>query len=192
MLCFAVGVTGCVATSDNATLQYNPQRPVAPAMQARNIPIYIQISDSRPNPYIISHKKNGYGQRTEAIASRENPADIIKNAMTLEFINQGFIIVPTPENSAVQLSVNLIEFYNDYTTKMVGADAISQIKMSLTATSHNGLRTYTKNMTVQAKDSNVVVMGEENAHAILNKALSKGMRELFSDSAFVTALSNVQ
>jgi uncharacterized lipoprotein len=67
-------------------------------------------------------------------------------------------------------------------------DAIADLNLSVTVKSQKGDLLYTRQVIAQGTEPNTQLMSGENARLALNRALESGIRSLFADQAFLSAL----
>jgi len=67
-------------------------------------------------------------------------------------------------------------------------DAVAELNMSVTMKAKNGDLLYSRQVIVQGVEQNVQLASGDNARIALNRALQNGVKVLFEDQAFLSAL----
>jgi uncharacterized lipoprotein len=78
------------------------------------------------------------------------------------------------------VTADLVRFYNDHKTGFFAADAAAELRMGVSVKKSSSDR--------QGKEENTLLMGGENARLALERALENGMKTLFEDRTFISAL----
>ncbi len=178
--------TGCALTTDRIELQYKQQQGVTQIPGANNISVAVKISDHRQDKSKVSSKKNGYGMEMAPILAVEDITVTIQRAIEQELLARGFQL--DAGAARVQIAADLTRFYNDHKMGFFAGDAIADLNMSVIVKSKNGDQLYSRKIVVQGIEPNTQLAGGENARLALNKALENGMKVLFEDQVFLTAL----
>lgn len=186
-LCVAViSLSGCALTTDRIELQYNQQAGVSQIHGARDVFVYVQVNDQRQDKSKVSCKKNGFGMEMAPILASEDVTVTIRRAIEQEIRARGFQL---GSNAAlVQIAADLTRFYNDHKTGFFAGDAVADLNMSVTVQSKEGDLLYSRQVVAQGVEPNTQLMTGENAKLALNRALENGIKYLFEDQTFLTAL----
>lgn len=118
--------------------------------------------------------------------SSQDVAVTVRRAMEQELSSRGFQL--SADAALVQITADLTRFYNDHKTGFFAGDAIADLNMSVIVKSKKGELLFTKQITAQGIEPNTQLMTGENARLALNRALENGMKSLFEDQAFLSAL----
>lgn len=181
-----LNMAGCAFTKEHITLQYNQPTLIAPVQGAKNVTVNVQVIDQRADKTKVGSKKNGFGAETAPILATEEVAITVRKAIEQELSARGFVI--ESEQALVQVSANLIRFYNDHKMGFFAGDAVADLNMDVTVKSKEGGVLYVKQIVVQGIEKNIQALSGNNARIALNRALENGMKVLFEDKAFVSAL----
>lgn len=133
----------------------------------------------------VSSKKNGYGMEMAPIIATEDVAVTIRRAIEQELQARGFKI---GTDALVQISADLIRFYNDHKVGFLSGDAVADLNMAVVVKSKEGGQLYSRQIIAQGLEPNTQLMTGDNAKLALNRALENGMKMLFEDQEFLSAL----
>jgi len=185
--CVAVAsLSGCALTTDRIELQYNQQQGVSPLAGANNISVNVQVTDQRQEKSKVSSKKNGFGMEMAPIIATEDVAVTVRKAMEKELQARGFRL--SSDAALIQIAAGLTRFYNDHKVGFFAGDAVADLNMSVTVRTTKGEQIYSRQLIAQGIEQNTQLMSGENARLALNRALENGMKDLFEDQAFLSAL----
>ena len=120
------------------------------------------------------------------IIAIEDVAVTVRRAIEQELRTRGFQL--GTDTALVQITADLTRFYNDHKTGFFAGDAVADINMSVTVKSKKGDLLYTRQIISQGIEPNTQLMSGENARLALNRALENGMKSLFEDQKFLSAL----
>lgn len=180
------GLSGCALTTDYVELQYKQQQGVSEIAGANNVSVNVQVTDLRQDKSKVSSKKNGYGMEMAPILAKEEVAITVRRAIEQELKARGFQL--GSDSALVQIAADLTRFYNDHKIGFFSGNAVADLNMSVTVKSKKGELLYTKQVFAQGVEANTQLMSGENARLALNLALDNGMKSLFEDQAFLSAL----
>ena len=181
-----VALSGCALTTDRIELQYNQQQGVSKIPGANNISVTVQVTDKRQDKSKVSSKKNGFGMEMAPILAAEDITSTVQRAIEQELSARGFIL--GSDAALVQIVADLNRFYNDHKNGFFAGDAVADLNMSVTVKSKKGDLIYTRQVIAQGVEPNIQLATGENAKLALNRALENGMKSLFEDQAFLSAL----
>jgi len=185
--CLAVvTLSGCALTTEQIELQYNQQQGVSQIPGANNVSVSVQVADQRQDKSKVSSKKNGFGMEMAPILVTEDVAVTVRRAIEQELRARGFQL--GSDAALVQIAADLARFYNDHKTGFFAGDAVADLNMSITVKSKKGDLLYTRQVVAQGIEPNTQLMSGNNARLALNRALENGMKSLFEDQAFLSAL----
>jgi uncharacterized lipoprotein len=185
--CLAVAtLSGCALTTERIELQYNQQQGVSQIPGANNVSVSVQVADQRQDKSKVSSKKNGFGMEMAPILVTEDVAVTVRRAIEQELQARGFQL--GSDAALVQIAADITRFYNDHKTGFFAGDAVADLNMSVTVKSKKGDSLYTRQVVAQGIEPNTQLMTGNNARLALNRALENGMKSLFEDQAFLSAL----
>lgn len=185
--CVAVsGLSGCALTTEQIELNYTQQAGVARVVGAENVAVNVQVADQRLDKSKVSSKKNGYGMEMAPITSAEDVAATVRKAIEKELQARGFQL--GSDAALVKVAADITRFYNDHKMGFFAGDAVADLNLSVTVKSKGGALLYAKQITAQGKEANTQLASGNNAKLALEQALGNGMKMLFDDPAFVSAL----
>lgn len=179
-------LSGCALTTDRIELQYSQQQGVSQISGANNVSINVQVADQRQDKSKVSSKKNGFGMEMAPILASEDVAVTVRRAIEQELRARGFQL--GSDAALIQIVGDLTRFYNDHKTGFFAGDAVADLNMSVAVKSKKGDLLYTRQVIAQGIEPNTQLMTGENARLALNRALQNGMKSLFEDQAFLSAL----
>jgi len=179
-------LSGCALTTDRIELQYNQQQGVSQIPGANNVSVSVQVADQRQDKSKVSSKKNAFGMEMAPILATEDVAVTVRKAIEQELRARGFQL--GSDAALVQIAADLTRFYNDHKTGFFAGDAVADLNMSVTVKSKKGDLLYTRQVVAQGIEPNTQLMTGNNARLALNRALENGMKSLFEDQAFLSAL----
>ncbi len=185
--CLAViNLSGCALTTDRIALQYNQQQGVSQIPGASNVSVNLQVVDQRQDKSKVSSKKNGYGMEMAPIIAIEDVAVTVRKAIEQELQARGFQL--DSDAARVQIAADLTRFYNDHKVGFFSGDAVADLNLFVTVKSKKGDLLYSRQVVAQGIEPNTQLMSGENARLALNRALENGMKSLFDDQSFLSAL----
>ena len=185
--CVAVfALSGCALTTDRIELQYNPQQGVAQISGANNAYVNVQVVDQRQDKSKVSTKKNTYGMEMAPIIATEDVGATLRRAIEQELRARGFQLGSA--DALVQIVADLNRFYSDHKVGFFAGDAVAELNLSVTVKSKKGVVLYMRQVAAQGLESNTQLYTGENARLALNRALENGIKYLFEDQAFISAL----
>lgn len=186
-VCLALaGLTGCALTTERIELQYNPQSAVTQMPGAKDVSVNVRVADQRQDKSKVSSKKNGFGIEMAPIIPSEDVAVTVRKAIEQELRARGFQLAAT--DPLIQIDADLIRFYNDHKVGFFSGDAVADLNMSVLVKSRSGSMLFSKQIAAQGIEPNTMLMTGENAKLALNRALESGLKILFEDRAFLSAL----
>jgi len=116
------------------------------------------------------------------IIATEDVAVTIRRAIEQELQARGFKI---NTDALVQISADLIRFYNDHKVGFLSGDAVADLNMAVTVKSKEGGQLYSRQIIAQGLEPNTQLMTGDNAKLALDRALENGMKILFEDQEFL-------
>ncbi|WP_223246793.1 YajG family lipoprotein [Sulfuriferula thiophila] len=179
-------LSGCALTTEQIELNYTQQAGVAKIAGADKVAVNVQVADQRTDKTKVSSKKNGYGMEMAPITATEDVAVTVRKAIEKELQARGFQL--SSDMALVKISADLTRFYNDHKTGFFSGDAVADLNMAVTVKSKDGQLLYAKQIVAQGIEPNTQLATGNNARIALNRALENGMKILFDDQAFLTAL----
>lgn len=179
-------LSGCALTTEQIALNYNQQTGVAKIAGADNVSVNVEVADQRPDKSKVSCKKNGYGMEMAPITATEDVALTIRKAIEQELQSRGFKL--NSDAALVKITADLARFYNDHKMGFFSGDAIADLNMSVIVKSKNGDQLYSKQIVAQGVEPYTQLATGNNAKLALDRALENGMKVLFEDQAFLSAL----
>lgn len=182
----AFALSGCALTTDHITLEYRKQPGAVELAAARGVKVSVEVSDLRQDKSKVSSKKNGYGMEMAPILATEDVAVTVRKAIETELSARGFQLDP---NALVKISGDLVRFYNDHKVGFFAGDAIAEFNMTVTVKDAGGKLLYSRQVMTQGMEKNTQLATGDNAKLALDRALDEGMKTLFEDQAFLTALT---
>ena len=186
-VCLALaGLTGCALTTERIELKYNPQSAVTQMPGAKDVSVNVRVADQRQDKSKVSSKKNGFGIEMAPIIPSEDVAVTVRKAIEQELRARGFQLAAT--DPLIQIEADLIRFYNDHKVGFFSGDAVADLNMSVLVKSRSGSMLFSKQIAAQGIEPNTMLMTGENAKLALNRALENGLKILFEDRTFLSAL----
>ena len=185
--CVAVAsLSGCALTTEQIELNYTQQAGVAKVAGAENVSVNVQVADQRLDKSKVSSKKNGFGVEMAPITAAEDVAVTVRKAIEQELQARGFQL--GSDAALVKVAADITRFYNDHKMGFFAGDAVADLNLSVTVKSKNGALLYSKQIIAQGKEANTQLATGNNAKLALDRALENGMKMLFEDPTFVSAL----
>ena len=185
----SVWLSGCALTTDRIDLSYTPQIGVSEIQGAKDVVVAVNINDQRQDKSNkVSCKKNGFGVEMAPILANEDVTITLQRAIEQELQLRGFKI---GSQALVSIIADLTRFWNDHKTGLFAGDSVADLNMSVLVKNKDGGILYTRQIVTQGVEENIQLMTGDNARLALDKALVNGMRLLFEDSAFISALIEV-
>jgi uncharacterized lipoprotein len=185
--CVAVAsLSGCALTTEQIVLDYTQQTGVAKIAGADNVSVNVQVADQRLDKSKVSSKKNGFGVEMAPITAAEDVAVTVRKAIEKELQARGFQL--GSDAALVKVAADVTRFYNDHKMGFFAGDAVADLSLSVSVKSKGGALLYAKQIVAQGKEANTQLATGNNARIALERALENGMKILFEDPAFVSAL----
>ncbi|MDP1646454.1 MAG: YajG family lipoprotein [Thiobacillus sp.] len=185
--CVAVAsLSGCALTTEQIELNYTQQAGVSRIAGAEKVAVNVQVADQRLDKSKVSSKKNGYGMEMAPITAAEDVAVTVRKAIEQELQARGFQL--GSDTALVKIAADLTRFYNDHKTGFFSGDAVADLNMSVTVKPGNGNLLFSRQIVAQSMEPNTQLMNGNNAKLALGRALENGMKMLFEDQAFLSAL----
>jgi uncharacterized lipoprotein YajG len=184
VVALAATVTACATTEETVSVGYLPSSaPVTAGAEA--IQVTVTAVDARTtNRARISTKINGYGMEMAPIRSKEEVADIVRDALSAEFKQHGYKLAA----GGPKVEAKVTTFYNQFGVGMWSGKANSEVNLTVAVTSPSGAQVYSRDLTGKASKT-VQMAGGKNAALSLSEALADDFKTLFADEAFTKALS---
>jgi uncharacterized lipoprotein len=179
-------LSGCALTTEQIEIGYTQQTGISKIAGAENVSVNVQVTDQRLDKSKVSSKKNGFGMEMAPITASEDVAVTIRKAMEKELQARGFQL--GSDAALVKVAADVTRFYNDHKTGFFSGDAVADLNMSVTVKSKSGALLFSKQIVAQGKEANTQLATGNNARIALERALESGMKTLFEDQAFLSAL----
>ena len=179
-------LSGCALTTEQIELNYTPQAGVSKVAGAENVSVNVQVADLRLDRSKVSSKKNGFGMEMAPITATEDVAVTIRKAIETELKARGFQL--GSDAALVKVAADVTRFYNDHKMGFFAGDAVADLNMSVTVKSKSGQLLFLKQIIAQGKEANTQLATGNNARLALDRALENGMKMLFEDQTFLSAL----
>ena len=185
--CVAVAsLPGCALTTEQVELNYTQQTGVSRIAGADAVSVNVQVTDQRLDKSKVSSKKNGYGMEMAPITAAEDVAVTVRKAIEKELQARGFQF--GSDAALVRIAADLTRFYNDHKMGFFAGDAVADLNMSVIVKSNSGALLFSKQIIAQGMEKNTQLASGNNAKIALERALESGMKMLFEDQAFISAL----
>jgi uncharacterized lipoprotein len=184
IVALAATVTACATTEETVPVGYVPA-PASAQPGAEAIQVTVTAVDARTtNRARISTKMNGYGMEMAPIRSKEEVADIVRDALSAEFKQRGYKLAAGGPKVEAQVAT----FYSQYGVGILAGKAVATVDLTVTVTSPSGAEVYKRVLNGKSEKS-VQIFNGKNAAAALSAALADDFKTLFADEAFTKSLS---
>lgn len=177
---------GCAFTKEEIELTYNQPAGVSHVAGASQVAVNVQVTDQRPDKSKVSSKKNGYGMELAAITATEDVAVTIRKAIEQELQARGFQL--GSDAAQVKITSEVTRFYNDHKPGFFSGDAVADLIMGVSVNGQHGKQLYSRQIVAQGIEPNTQLATGNNARKALDRALENGMKMLFEDKDFLSAL----
>lgn len=181
-------LSGCAFTTDKIELHYKQQQNATVIPGAGNVSVNVQVNDQRQDKTKVSSKKNGFGMETAPIIATEEVSVTIRSAIEQELKSRGFKLASN--DALILIGADLTRFYNEHKMGVFAGDAVADLNMSVTVKSQKGDTLYSHQLIAQGTEKDTQLASGENAKKALEQALENGMKSLFEDQIFLTALTS--
>jgi uncharacterized lipoprotein YajG len=181
-----IALQGCALTIDRVNLNYKKMDNVAKINEANDVSVSVVVNDSRANKTKVSSKKNGFGMEMAPIVANEDIAVTIKKAFEAEITSRGFTVAN--KEALVNIIADVSRFYNDHKIGFFSGDAVADLHMAVAVKNKVGANLYSKQINCQGVEKNTQLNSGNNAKLALENALQNGMKILFEDKEFISAL----
>lgn len=182
----AASLSGCALTTEQIELHYTQQTGVAKVAGAEKVSVNVQVTDQRLDKSRVSSKKNGFGAEMAPITAAEDVAVTVRKAIETELLARGFQL--GSDAALVKVAADITRFYNDHKMGFFAGDAVADLNLSVTVKSKAGQLLFSKQIIAQGKEANTQLATGNNARLALDRALENGMKMLFEDPSFLSAL----
>lgn len=182
----AASLSGCALTTEQIELSYAQQTDVSKIAGADAIAVNVQVADQRLDKSKVSSKKNGYGMEMAPITASEEVAVTVRKAIEKELQARGFKL--GSDAAFVRVAADVTRFYNDFKMGFFAGDAVADLNLSVSVKSASGEQLYTRQVIAQGMEANTQLATGNNASLALGRALQNGMKILFDDPSFMSAL----
>lgn len=182
----AASLSGCALTTEQIELHYTQQTGVAKVAGAEKVSVNVQVTDQRLDKSRVSSKKNGFGAEMAPITAAEDVAVTVRKAIETELLARGFQL--GSDAALVKVAADITRFYNDHKMGFFAGDAVADLNLSVTVKSKAGQLLFSKQIIAQGKEANTQLATGNNARLALDRALENGMKMLFEDPGFLSAL----
>lgn len=179
-------LAGCAFTKEEIELHYNQPVGVSHMAGASQVAVNVHVTDQRPDKSKVSSKKNGYGMELAAITAVEDVAITIRKAIEQELQARGFQL--GSDTAHVKITSEVTRFYNDHKSGFFSGDAVADLIMGVTVKGQRGNQLYSRQIVAQGIEPNTQLATGNNARKALDRALENGMKMLFEDKDFLSAL----
>lgn len=186
LLVASLWLSGCALTTDRIDLSYTPQAGTVALPGANDVIVSVGVNDLRQEKSNrVSSKKNGFGMEMAPILANEDVTVTIRRAIEVELRSRGFKV---GDQALVSIIADMTRFWNDHKTGFFAGDSVADLNMSISVKNKAGNVLYSRQIVAQGVEANIQLMTGENARLALDKALENGIRQLFDDRAFISAL----
>jgi uncharacterized lipoprotein len=179
-------LSGCALTTEQIQLSYTPQATAPKVAGAEHVAVAVQVADQRLDKSRISCKKNGYGMEMAPITAAEDVAVTVRHAIEQELQARGFQL--GSDTALVKIAADITRFYNDHKIGFFAGDAVADLNLSVSVKAKSGELLFSKQIIAQGMEKNTQLASGNNAKLALDRALDNGMKMLFEDQAFLSAL----
>ena len=179
-------LSGCALTTEQIEINYTQQAGISKIAGSDSVSVNVQVTDQRLDKSKVSSKKNGYGMEMAPITAAEDVAVTVRKAIEKELQARGFQL--GSDAALVKVAADVTRFYNDHKTGFFSGNAVADLNMSVTVKSKSGALLFSKQIVAQGKEANTQLATGNNARIALERALESGMKTLFEDQAFLSAL----
>lgn len=176
---------GCAYTTDRVAIQYAPEAGVSTLDGAKSVLVDVQVADNRADRSRVGTKKSGWGLEGSPIVPEEDVSITFRKAIEYELKARGFSL---GQDAVVSINADLTRFYNDFKMGVFAGDAIAELNLGVTVKNKKGTLVYSRQFAAQGVEPNIQLMTGDNARLALQKALAEGMKNLFADRSFISAL----
>lgn len=187
LYCVALtSLAGCAFITEQIELKYNQPVGVSRIAGASKVSVNVQVTDQRQDKSKVSSKKDMYGIELAAITAAEDVATTIRKAIEQELQARGFQL--GSDTAHITIATDLTRFYNDLNRGFFLGDAVAELNMGVTVKGQNGTQPYSRQIVAQGIEPNILLASGNNAKIALDRALENGLKLLFEDKAFLSAL----
>jgi uncharacterized lipoprotein len=176
-------LSGCAIVSEEIiNLSYTPQPEVSIIPDAGNVIISVKVINNTGGKgfykNLVGYKGNAKGLFVNDVET------IIRQAMEKELRSRGFTI----NNEAFFLIfAELTYLWNDFNS----GDAVAGLRMTISIKSKKGDTLFSRILIGEGVQPNILLTSGKNAELALNKALENGMKLLFNEQSFISALLEI-
>ncbi len=185
----ALLVSGCALTTDKIDVPYQQLGVVSPVAGASAASVLVLAQDGRASHRDrVSTKKNGYGMEMAPIVATNDIPKTVAGALEQTLRAEGYRIEP----GHAALTVEVLQFYNDFKLGVFSGDAIADVELSATVRDAADKIVFTRTYDGSGKEADVMMASGSNARAALIKALQNCVNSIASDQALHAAIKAAQ
>lgn len=184
IVALAATLTACATTEEIVPIPYAPAEAAA-VPGAESIQVTVVAVDARTtNRQRVSTKINGYGMEMAPIRSKEEVADVVRDALSAELKKRGYGL----GSGGPKVEAKVVTFYSKFGVGVFAGKSEANVDLTVSVTSAGGETLYTRELKGKA-DKSVQIASGKNAAATLSAALADDFKTLFADEAFTKALA---
>lgn len=194
-----ISLAGCESLHvDRITLQHMQQKEIRVVPGAANISLVVKAIDKRDylapgisrkwGKAVVGYGRNGLGEETYPDIIVTEPIELtLKRSIEDELKARGFQI---DQNANLIIEIDINTFFNDYKVGFIWSDSVADLNIDVKVLSNTGYILYSRIIAEQGHKAWASTMSGEDAKIALNRAVDNGINALFSDGAFISALSH--
>ncbi|MGQ9371735.1 YajG family lipoprotein [Azospirillum sp. A39] len=176
---------GCALTEDSIPVNYAAPSSISVVPGAKNVTLNVIPVDGRiSNRDRVSTKKNGYGMEMAKIVASNDVVAEVGSAVQAELASLGFNI----GRGGVDVTVETVNFYNDFKPGFWSAEAVAEVAFNLTAKTADGSLVYSRNYRALGMGKDVILASGSEAQGPLVEALRNAVQQVVTDTALHEAL----
>lgn len=179
---------GCAFTQANLNVKYDSEAArVGPLASIRPVTIDLQeFVDKRPEKSKIGYKRNGFGQKTADIVTMKPIPQIVKEALTTEFIKNGHIVSATGNSLAI--SGEITSFWVEFQINFATVEFMGTVGINLNLVdAGSGAVLYSQSYQGYYDESALGGL-EGTWERVMNTALERMVRDVSTDPKLIEIL----
>jgi len=185
----ALLVSGCALTTDKIDVPYQQLGAVSTVAGASAGSVSVTAQDGRTSHRDrVGTKKNGYGMEMAPIVATNDIPQTVAGALEQTLRAEGYRIEP----GHAALTVDVLQFYNDFKIGFFSGDALADVELSVTVRNPANAIVFTRTYDGSGKEADIMMASGSNARAALIKAFQNCVNSIAGDQTLHAAIKAAQ
>lgn len=183
-LIFFLYISGCTFVDhETIGLSYNLQANISKIPEVHNLKVSVQVINSSglkgKNRNTIGFKGNG----SEIYAN--DVEEVLRQALVMELEARG---IKTNNDATAIISAEVISLWNNFIPGWFSGKSVAVLKMNISIKNINEAPVYSRLLIGEGVLEDIHITSGDNARIALNMAIENGMKLLFNEQPFISAI----